>query len=56
MHVLIAPFMLLGGFFAPLSEVPSFAEPIEYLSMYKYGYEGLAYAQFYKGFNTSGTF
>ena len=36
--VLLVPFLLVGGFFAPLSEVPDFYKLFEYLSMFKYGY------------------
>ena len=54
--LLIIPFMLVGGFFAPLTYVPDFYKVFEYLSMYKYGYEALAYAQFHDGFNSTGTY
>lgn len=36
--VLMIPFMLVGGFFAPLSNVPDFYKVFEYLSMFKYGF------------------
>ena len=36
--VLLVPFLLVGGFFAPLSEVPDCYKLFEYLSMFKYGY------------------
>ena len=54
--ILVLPFLLVGGFFAPLSEVPDFYKLFEYLSMFKYGYEGFAYAQFYDGFTATGTY
>ena len=54
--ILIAPFILVGGFFAPLSEVPDFYKSIEYLSMYKFGYEAFAYSQFFDGFSTTGLY
>ena len=53
---LMVPLFLVGGYFAPLVYVPDFYKVFEYLSMYKYGYEGLAYAQFYDGFTTTGTY
>jgi len=36
--ILIIPFLLLGGFFAPLANVPDFYKLFEYLSNFKYGY------------------
>lgn len=36
--VIIVPFLLVGGFFAPLSNVPDFYKLFEYLSMFKYGF------------------
>ena len=54
--VLIAPYVLVGGYFAPLSEVHNFYKSIEYFSLYKFGYEAMAYSQFYDGFNATGTY
>ena len=54
--ILIAPFILVGGYFAPLSEVHDFYISIEYLSLYKFGYEALAYSQFYDGLNVTGSY
>ena len=54
--VFVGPFLLVGGYFAPLSQVPDFYKIFEYLSMFKYGYEGFAYAQFSEGFNTTGMY
>ena len=51
--LVVIPFMLVGGFFAPLTTVPDFYKVFEYLSMYKYGYEAIAYAQFHDGFTTT---
>lgn len=45
--VLIIPFLLLGGFFAPLENVHDFFRWIEYLSTFKYTYQSLLYAQFF---------
>lgn len=36
---LIIPLLLVGGFFAPLSEVPKFYYIFEYISMFKYGFQ-----------------
>ena len=52
--ILVFPFILVSGFFTSLNSVPDFYKLFEYLSMFKYGYEGLAYAQFYDGFQASG--
>jgi ATP-binding cassette subfamily G (WHITE) protein 1 len=37
--VLIIPQMLVSGFFISLNQVPKFFYWLEYLSMFKYGYE-----------------
>lgn len=44
--VLIIPFLLVGGFFVPLETVPKVYYPFEYLSMFRYGFEGMVYAQY----------
>ena len=44
--VLIIPFLLVGGFFVPLETVPKVYYPFEYLSMFRYGFEGMIYAQY----------
>lgn len=44
--VLIIPFLLVGGFFVPLETVPVVYYPFEYLSMFRYGYEGMIYSQY----------
>lgn len=45
--VLIIPLMLIGGFFAPLNSVPEFYRVFEYISMFKYGFQTVCYAQFF---------
>lgn len=44
--VLIIPFLLVGGFFVPLSTVPKVFYPFEYLSMFRYGFEAMIYSQY----------
>ena len=44
--VLIIPFLLVGGFFVPLETVPKVYYPFEYLSMFRYGFEGMIYSQY----------
>lgn len=44
--VLIIPLMLVSGFFVPLSQVPKFFYWMEYLSMFKYGYQAMVTNQF----------
>lgn len=44
--VLIIPFLLVGGFFVPLETVPKVFYPFEYLSMFRYGFEGMIYSQY----------
>lgn len=44
--VIVIPFLLLGGFYAPLNQVHDFFRWIEYLSMFRYTYQALIYAQF----------
>jgi ABC-type multidrug transport system permease subunit len=39
--VLIIPLMLVGGFFNNLSNVPKVFYPLEYISMFKYGFQAL---------------
>lgn len=46
--LLIIPLMLVGGFFAPLVNVPDFYRIFEYISMFKYLYQSIVYSQFYK--------
>ncbi len=41
--VVIIPLMLVGGFFSNLNNVPKLFYPLEYISMFKYGYQ--AYIQ-----------
>lgn len=38
---LIAPFMLLSGFFVNDSHVPFWLKPLTYVSFYKYGFQAL---------------
>ena len=40
------PFLLVGGFFVPLETVPKVFYPFEYLSMFRYGFEGMIYSQY----------
>ena len=47
--ILVIPFLLLGGFFAPLQDVHDFFRWIEYLSMFKYTYQSMIQAQFFDG-------
>ena len=44
--VLIIPFLLVGGFFVALETVHWIYCPFEYLSMFRYGFEGMIYAQY----------
>ena len=37
--LIIIPFMLFGGFFVNQSNVPYYFYPIQYISMFKYGYQ-----------------
>ncbi len=46
---LIIPLLLVGGFFAPLNQVPKFYYIFEYISMFKYGYQALVHSQFLSG-------
>lgn len=36
--VLLIPFMLLSGFFVNESHTPGWLKPLQYLSLYKYGF------------------
>ena len=45
--VLIIPFMMLSGFFISLDEVPKVFIPLEYLSPFRYGYQGIIMNEFY---------
>lgn len=44
--VLIIPLMLVSGFFVSLDQVPKFFYWLEYLSMFKYGYQGMITNQY----------
>jgi hypothetical protein len=44
--VLVIPFLLVGGFFVPLDTVFGIYYPFEYLSMFRYGFEGVIYSQY----------
>jgi len=41
------PLMLLGGFFASLPNTPKFYYAFQYLSMFKYQFQAIVFAQFY---------
>lgn len=43
---LIIPLLLVGGFFAPLSQVHDFYRVFEYISMFKYGFQSMVESQF----------
>ena len=43
--ILIVPLMLVGGYYAPT--MPDFYRIFEYISVFKYSYQTLIYAQFY---------
>lgn len=45
--IVIIPLMLVGGFYAPNQSVPDFFRIFEYISVFKYHYQTLVYAQFY---------
>ena len=47
MHVVVSPLMLVGGFFAPSQNMPDFYKLFEYISVFKYIYQALVYAQFH---------
>lgn len=36
--LVMVPPMMFTGFFLPQSQIPSFLDPIKYVSLYKYGY------------------
>lgn len=42
----IIPLMLVAGFFNNLSEVPKLFYPLEYISMFKYGFQALVTNQY----------
>lgn len=44
--VLIIPLMIVGGYFISLSEVPKFFYWMEYISMFKYGFQALIQNQY----------
>jgi len=46
--VLLMPFMLLSGFFVNESHTPTFMKPLQYLSLYKYGFQAFMLNE-YKG-------
>ena len=37
--IIIVPFMLFGGYFVSQDTIPYYFYPIEYLSMFKYGFQ-----------------
>ena len=39
--VLLIPFMLLSGFFVNESHTPGWLKPLQYLSLYKYGFQAM---------------
>lgn len=41
--VVIVPLMLVGGFFTNLNNVPKLFYPLEYISMFKYGFQTYIY-------------
>lgn len=41
--VVIIPLMLVGGFFSNLNNVPKVFYPLEYISMFKYGFQAYIY-------------
>ena len=45
--LLIIPLMLVGGFYAPPQSMPDFYRIFQYISVFKYLYQALCYAQFY---------
>jgi len=45
--ILIIPFMLFGGFFANLSSIPVWISWIQYISVFKWGFEAFAAAEFH---------
>jgi len=44
--VLIIPFMLFAGFFVSTDSIPVYLKIFEYLSIFKYGYQGLMMNEF----------
>lgn len=44
--VLVIPFMVLGGFFVNTNNVPDYLKWIEYVSMFKYGFQAAALNEF----------
>lgn len=44
--VLVIPFMVLGGFFVNTNNVPSYLKWIEYVSMFKYGFQAATLNEF----------
>ena len=44
--VLVIPLMLVGGYYAPLQNVHDFYRTFEYISVFKYLYQTMVYAQF----------
>ena len=40
--VLIIPLMVLGGFFISQDQIPKYLYEIEYISMFKYGFQAVA--------------
>ncbi|EGR32908.1 hypothetical protein IMG5_067050 [Ichthyophthirius multifiliis] len=44
--ILVIPFMVLGGLYVNTNNIPDFLKWIEYLSMFKYGYQAAALNEF----------
>lgn len=49
--VLVIPLMLVGGLYAPLVNVHDFYRVFEYISVFKYQYQTMVYAQFFNDKN-----
>lgn len=45
--VLVIPLMLVGGLYAPLGNVHDFYRVFQYISVFKYQYQTMVYAQFF---------
>lgn len=45
--VLVIPLMLVGGFYANTNHMPEFYYIFQYISMFKYHFQAVVYAQFY---------
>lgn len=53
--VLIIPFMLFAGFFVASDDIKVWLKEFEYLSIFKYGYQGLMYNEFDQYFPSDGS-